>query len=188
MVGLRYGRLVGIAFAHSHGGHAHWLFACDCGNRTVAAGTAVRRGMTTSCGCFHREVSAARLTSHGHRAGKRHDATYRAWQEINTICANAASPRYRDFGGRGIAVCAEWSADFTRFLEDMGERPVGTILARTDLAADFAPGNCRWAQVRSRSQRARAAARRRQGQDRTATGIEDSPSRTLAAVAERTAG
>lgn len=160
MTGLRYGRLVGIEFAHSGGGRAHWLFACDCGNRTVAAGTAVRAGTTASCGCLHREISAARLTTHGHRAGKRHDATYRAWQEINTVCTNPASPRFRDFGGRGIAVCAAWSADFPRFLEDMGERPIGTILARTDPSDDFTPGNCRWVQARSRSQRAIAGARR----------------------------
>lgn len=180
MAGLRYGRLVGIEFAHSHGGRAHWLFECDCGNRTIACGSAVRAGTTTSCGCFHREISATRLTTHGHRARKRHPATYRAWQEINTFCTNAASPRYRDFGGRGIRVCSEWREDFTRFLDNMGERPAGTILVRIDASAHFAPGNCRWAPVRSRSQRAMAAHRR--AQQGSATRAEDPIRRLRAAM------
>lgn len=161
MTGLRYGRLVGIDFSHRHGGHAHWRFRCDCGNETTVDGTAVRAGKTASCGCLHREICAARLLRHGRRARRRHDPTYRAWQEINTFCTNPASPRYRDFGGRGIRVCPGWRADFEAFLADMGERPPGRMLVRTDPHEDFAPGNCRWAPVRTRAHRARDGARRR---------------------------
>jgi hypothetical protein len=154
MTGVRYGRLVGLEFVHSLRGHAHWLFSCDCGERTIPSGAAVRAGNTVSCGCYHREVCAARLTVHGHRAEKRHDPTYRAWQEINIYCSNPTSARYRDFGGRGITVCAEWASDFVRFAADMGERPDGTLIARIDTSRDFSPSNCRWVLVRSRSQRA----------------------------------
>ncbi|WP_174296308.1 hypothetical protein [Sphingomonas bacterium] len=161
MGGLRYGRLVGIEFSHSVGGHAHWRFACDCGNETVAGGTAVRSGTTASCGCLHREISAARLLKHGHRAAKRHEPTYRAWQEINTICSNPGSARYRDFGARGIRVCPAWKTDFETFLADMGERPPLHVLVRLDLARDFEAANCRWTTVRDRSQRAIECANRR---------------------------
>jgi hypothetical protein len=161
MTGLRYGRLVGIDFSHRSGGHAHWRFICDCGNETTADGTAVRAGNTASCGCLHREICAARLLKHGRRAKKRHDPTYRAWQEINTLCSNPESPRYRDFGARGIRVCPTWSSDFEAFLADMRERPADRILVRIDLHGDFEPGNCRWAPVRTRSRRAREGAQRR---------------------------
>lgn len=154
MTGLRFGRLVGIDFSHRKGNHAHWLFQCDCGNETIADGTAVRAGNTQSCGCLHREVSADRLLRHGRRAGKRHDATYRAWQEINTVCSNPASPRYRDFGAVGIDVCPAWKGDFGQFLADMGERPAGTILTRIYRLADFEPSNCRWIRLHTRSRRA----------------------------------
>lgn len=155
MTGLRYGRLVGVAFSHtSRSGRAQWLFSCDCGSEHLADGGNVRSGGTASCGCLHREVCAARLTVHGRRAAKRHDSTYRAWQEINTYCGNSASPRYRDFGGAGLRVCAAWAGDFERFLRDMGERPADTVLVRIDAMADFQPGNCRWAGVRPRSERA----------------------------------
>lgn len=155
MTGLRYGRLVGVAFSHtSRSGRAQWLFSCDCGSEHVADGGNVRSGGTASCGCLHREVCAARLTVHGRRAAKRHDPTYRAWQEINTYCSNPASPRYRDFGGAGLRVCAAWTRDFERFLKDVGERPAGMNLVRLDATTGFEPGNCRWAVTRPRSERA----------------------------------
>jgi hypothetical protein len=163
MVGVRCGRLVGLEFHETRRNHAHWLFACDCGQTTIANGAAVRAGKTASCGCLHREICADRLTTHGHRARKRHPPTYRAWQQINTLCTNAAAPRFRDFGGRGIAVSPAWAGDFEAFLADMGERPAGTVLARLDAAGDFAPGNCRWASVRSRAERALEAHRSRRG-------------------------
>ncbi len=154
MAGTRYGRLVGLDFSHSQAGHAYWLFVCDCGKRIIANGAAVRAGKTASCGCLHREICAERLTVHGRRARKRHDATYRAWQEINTYCQNPASPRYRYFGRLGVAVCADWVSDFERFAEDMGERPAGTVLSRVDGDGDFTPDNCRWTTLRPRSLRA----------------------------------
>jgi hypothetical protein len=161
MAGLRYGRLVGMDFSHSSGGHAHWRFACDCGKETIADGTAVRAGKTASCGCLHREICADRLLKHGRRAKQRHDPTYRAWQEINCFCTNPDSPRFRDFGARGIAVCAAWRTDFETFLSDMGERPHTMMLERIDQDGDFSAANCRWVETRSRAQRAIAGARRR---------------------------
>ena len=157
MVGVRCGRLVGLAHVETGRPHAHWLFQCDCGATTIADGAAVRHGKTSSCGCLHREICAARLTTHGHRAARRHGPTYRAWQEIKTYCTNPASPRYRDFGARGVTVDPGWAGDYTAFLAAMGERPPGMMLARRDPDGPFAPDNCHWVQVRSRAERAGGA-------------------------------
>ena len=154
MVGLRYGRLVGIAYVETGRPHAHWLFRCDCGETTIADGASVRFGKTASCGCLQREVCAARLTRHGHRAARRHDATYRAWQQINTWCTNPNAPRHRDFGARGIAVDPDWARDHERFLADMGPRPDNTVLRRIDPSRDFCAANCRWVPTRPRTARA----------------------------------
>ena len=161
MVGVRCGRLVGLSYVETGRQHAHWLFLCDCGETTIADGAAVRYGKTASCGCLHREVCAARLTKHGHRAAKRHNTTYRAWQQINTYCTNTGSPRYRDFGAKGIAVDPRWSSDYEAFLADMGERPQGTILDRRNKADHFRADNCLWVAVRPRSVRAVEAIRLR---------------------------
>ena len=166
MVGVRYGRLVGLSYVETGRPHAHWLFLCDCGETTIADGAAVRFGKTASCGCLQREVCAARLTKHGHRAAKRHDATYRAWQQIKDYCNNRETPRFRDFGAKGIRVDPRWAANYEAFLADMGERPAGTILDRHDRAGDFSADNCRWVPARPRAVRAGQSAARQTGRPR----------------------
>lgn len=141
MTGLRFGRLVGLVFDHrSASGHAQWLFACDCGQRIVADGGNVRSGSTSSCGCLHRELSAARLTEHGHRAEKRHEPTYRAWQAMRLEAKGQ--------------LCSRWQEDFTAFLSDLGERPGHSRLVRRDTTKPFEGENCRWEPLETRAARA----------------------------------
>ena len=166
MTGVRHGRLLGISYSHrGPSGHAHWHFVCDCGTMVTVDASRVRSGNTTSCGCRHREISAARLTTHGHRAAKRHDATYRAWQSMKDGCLNPASPRYGTAGAHGIAVCPEWSDDYERFLADMGRRPPGTTLERVDAGAGYAPHNCIWRATGLRAVRAAMGWERRRADE-----------------------
>lgn len=163
MEGLRYGRLVGVAYSYtSSGGRASWHFDCDCGGTVIADGCNVRAGNTASCGCLHREICAERLTIHGHRAAKRHGPTYRSWQLLNDSARNPASPGWAAIGALGLSPCSEWTTSFEQFLSDMGERPDGTSLIRVDPSRGFEPGNCRWSPINDRSARAlRGWARRK---------------------------
>ena len=57
ITGLRYGRLVAVRLFFNmdkHGGSC-WHCQCDCGTEKVIRGQALLRGLTVSCGCFHRE-------------------------------------------------------------------------------------------------------------------------------------
>lgn len=60
-------------------------------------------------------------------------------------CTNPGATKFKDYGERGISVCARWLDSFENFLADMGERPDGKTLDRMQNDGNYEPGNCRWA-------------------------------------------
>lgn len=60
-------------------------------------------------------------------------------------CVNPRHKSFKDYGARGISVCAEWRK-FKGFLADMGQRPTPRhTLERKDRRGNYEPGNCEWA-------------------------------------------
>lgn len=60
-------------------------------------------------------------------------------------CYQPSVAQFKDYGGRGIAVCDRWRT-FENFLADMGERPAGKSIDRFPNGnGNYEPGNCRWA-------------------------------------------
>ncbi len=65
--GRKFGRLtVLLREGSDRFGQARWKCLCVCGCTVVVAGGKLRRGHTTSCGCYQRERSAEVNEVHSH--------------------------------------------------------------------------------------------------------------------------
>lgn len=81
---------------------------------------------------------------------------YKLWCDIKQRCYNINSPRYHDWGGRGITVFEEWINDYRRFAEYIGDKPTPFHqLDRIDNDKGYEPGNVRWATAETNSRNRR---------------------------------
>lgn len=117
-----------------------WLCRCSCGAMHETLSASLVHGRTTSCGCFRREVTTFRNTTHG-RYGS---PTYVSWNAMWQRCTNPAREAYQYYGARGIRVCRRWES-FENFRTDLGERPPGLTLERRDSNKGYNKDNCYWA-------------------------------------------
>lgn len=117
---------------------------CDCGASVSVYVDNLRRGRTRSCGCLRAEMTRTRVLTHGHTSGDKATNEYATWSSMLARCYNVNNERFADYGGRGIAVCAQWH-NFEQFFADMGKRPANKSLDRKNNAGDYTPENTRWA-------------------------------------------
>lgn len=125
-------------------GRSNWRAKCVCGQERIVRIRDLKSGHRISCGCFGREQSVLRSTTHGHGTRAK-TPTYRTWQHMISRCHSPTSDNYPNYGGAGIVVCERWRASFENFLADMGERPEGKTLDRVIGSKGYEPSNCRWA-------------------------------------------
>lgn len=55
LTGQRFGRLIVIDRAENQNGDIRYLCKCDCGTEKIFYAENLKRGLTTSCGCFRKE-------------------------------------------------------------------------------------------------------------------------------------
>lgn len=127
--------------------HARWLCACDCGKRVVVQSHCLISGSQQSCGCLLVELHQ----KHG-KAGSR---LYNIWNCMKQRCGNPNNHNFKEYGGRGIAVCDEWKDSFEAFYEwamENGYDPDAVrgkcTLDRVDVNGNYEPSNCRWTDMK----------------------------------------
>ena len=141
LTGKRYNRWRVLSREeNSPSGKAKWLCECACGQQGIVFSTALRSGISTSCGCRHIEIVTELKTTHGLCTTK----AYKSWIDMRDRCSNPNNDQYHNYGGRGIQCCTRWN-DFQKFFNDMGERPKRLTLERINNEKGYEPDNCKWA-------------------------------------------
>lgn len=139
IIGERYGNLIVTAelvkreYKNSRA-HRMYLCACACGNTNYKVSQANLRSLAiTHCGC-----ESTRHGGYGTRL-------YSIWRGMVQRCTVPSFSQYRNYGGRGINLLADWMnfPTFRAWALEAGYDD-GLTLERINNDGDYMPDNCTW--------------------------------------------
>lgn len=126
------------------GGQVRWVCQCICGSEKLIYASALRAGLTRSCGCLVNEAVSASRTKHGATKGKVILPEYSIWRGIIDRCTNPNARDFKNYGGRNIRICLSYRASFAEFLNGVGKRPRPDFtLDRQNNNGHYSCGKCR---------------------------------------------
>lgn len=112
---------------------------CECGKLVDVVAHALGKN-TKSCGCLHID----KISSHG--LTKNNERLYYIWHNMVSRCTKPEHKAFKNYGGRGVAVCAEWLSGFEAFHQWAIANGYDDTLTidRIDPSGNYESSNCRW--------------------------------------------
>ena len=99
------------------------------------------------CGCIPKNYK------HGGKGAK----LYTVWGNMKDRCLNLNNHAYKDYGGRGITICPEWTNDYVKFRDwaISNSYKEGLQINRIENNGNYEPNNCNFvtSQINNQNQR-----------------------------------
>lgn len=123
----------------------HYFCECECGNVVIYEARSLKRGRCPSCGCLRGCINR----THGNTKTR----LYSIWCNIKTRCCNKRTPKYKNYGGRGITICEEWQKSFQAFYDwaILNGYKDSLSIDRINNNKGYCPQNCRWTDAKTQS-------------------------------------